>query len=240
MGAVATLQVHHADRTTAERGVRKALAEVRRLEKIFSLYREDSALVALNREGILIAPPRDLLLLLGECRRYWELTGGAFDPTVQALWVVYRDHFSRTDHDPGGPSAAELRAALDKVGFDHVAVHEHRIVLGRRGMGLTLNGIAQGYMTDRAIEILRSAGIERSLVDMGRAASSADRVDGGPWRIGIADRTSQVERTRASRLSTRPSRPRAPMASASTPRAASTTSSIRNAVVRPTGTRASP
>ena len=90
-------------------------------------------------------------------------------PTVQALWVVYRDHFSRTDHDSGGPSAAELRAALDKVGFHHVAVNEHRIVLGRRGMGLTLNGIAQGYMTDRATEVLRSAGIERSLAD--RAAS---------------------------------------------------------------------
>ena len=50
MGAVATLQVHHADRTTAKRGVRKRL---RRSDawKIFSLYREDSALVALNREG---------------------------------------------------------------------------------------------------------------------------------------------------------------------------------------------
>jgi thiamine biosynthesis lipoprotein len=187
MGAVATLQVHHEDRATAERGVRKAVAEVRRLEKIFSLYRDDSALVALNREGILIAPPRDLLLLLGECRRYWELSGGAFDPTVQALWAVYRDHFSRPDHDPGGPPAVELRAALGKVGFQDVTFDEHRIVLGRRGMGLTLNGIAQGYMTDRAVEVLRSAGIERSLVDIGESRVLGDRVDGAPWRIGIAD-----------------------------------------------------
>ena len=40
-------------------------------------------------------------------------------------------------------------------------------------MGLTLNGIAQGYMTDRAIEVLRSAGIERVSLTSRRAASSA-------------------------------------------------------------------
>jgi thiamine biosynthesis lipoprotein len=187
MGAIATLQVHHEDRSTAERGVQKAVAEVRRLERIFSLYRGDSALMALNREAILIAPPRDLVLLLGECRRYWELTDGAFDPTVQALWTVHRNHFSRPDHDPDGPSAAELQAALDKLGFHHVAFNEHRIVLARRGMGLTLNGIAQGYMTDRAVEVLRAAGIERSLVDIGESRVLGHRMDGGPWRIGIAD-----------------------------------------------------
>src|SRR5688500_15093894 len=64
MGAIAMLQVHHADRATAERIVRKAVSEVRRLERIFSLYRDDSALVALNREGVLLAPPQDLVLLL--------------------------------------------------------------------------------------------------------------------------------------------------------------------------------
>ena len=85
MGAVATLQVHHHDRAAADAWSKRSLAEVRRLEAVFSLYREDSALVALNRQGILVAPPADLVAVLAECRRCWELTGGAFDPTVQAL-----------------------------------------------------------------------------------------------------------------------------------------------------------
>ena len=42
-------------------------------------------------------------------------------------------------------------------------------------MGLTLNGINQGYATDRVVEILRSEGIEHSLVDMGES-----RGVGGP------------------------------------------------------------
>ena len=111
MGAVATLQVHHHDRAAAERLIERSLAEVRRLEAVFSLYRDDSALVALNRQGILVAPPADLVALLAECRRYWELTGGAFDPTVQALWTLYRDHFSKPDADPQGPPEAALREA---------------------------------------------------------------------------------------------------------------------------------
>ena len=86
--------------------VERSLAEVRRLEAVFSLYREDSALVALNRHGVLVAPPADLVALLAECRRYWELTGGAFDPTVQALWMLYRDHFSRPDRRPAGTARA--------------------------------------------------------------------------------------------------------------------------------------
>ena len=144
-------------------------------------------LVALNRSGVLPAPPQELVALLDECRRYWELTGGAFDPTVQALWTLYWDHFSRHRHDPAGPSADALRTALDKVGFRHVAFDRNRIVLGRRGMGLTLNGIAQGYATDRVVAILRAEGIERSLVDMGESRAVGARDEGVPWRIGIAD-----------------------------------------------------
>ena len=143
--------------------------------------------MALNRSGVLPAPPQELVALLDECRRYWELTGGAFDPTVQALWTLYWEHFSRPRHDPAGPSAAALRPALDKVGFRHVAFDRSRIVLGRRGMGLTLNGIAQGYATDRVIALLRAEGIERSLVDMGESRALGARDKGVPWRIGVAD-----------------------------------------------------
>ena len=131
--------------------------------------------------------------MLDECRRYWELTGGAFDPTVQALWTLYWEHFSRPRHDPAGPSADALRTALDKVGFRHVAFDRSRIVLGRRGMGLTLNGIAQGYATDRVVALLRAEGIERSLVDMGESRA----LGSPPRRRAVAHRHRRSGRTRA-------------------------------------------
>ena len=187
MGAVATLQVHHHDRAAAERLIERSLTEVRRLEQLLSLYRDDSALSTLNRQGFLVAPPAALVELLAACRRCWELTGGAFDPTVQALWVLYRDHFSRPGADPAGPSGPALREALERVGFGDVAFDANRIVLPRRGMGLTLNGIAQGYATDRVVDLLRAGGIASSLVDMGEPRALGSRPSGEPWRVGIAD-----------------------------------------------------
>jgi len=187
LGAAATLQIHHHDRTAAERLVERSVAELRRLEAVFSLYREDSALATLNRQGVLVAPPAELVALLSQCRRFWELSGGAFDPTVQALWTVYRDHFTRPGADPQGPPAPVLREAMARVDFGSVSFDADRIILPRRGMALTLNGIAQGYITDRVVEILRAGGIASSLVDMGEPRAMGTRPSGEPWQVGIAD-----------------------------------------------------
>lgn len=187
MGAAATLQIHHHDRAAAQRLIDRALSEVRRLEQVFSLYRDDSALVVLNRQGALMAPPAELVTVLNDCRRYFELTGGRFDPTVQALWTLYRDHFSRPDADPQGPPAQALSAVLARVGFDRVAFNKDRIALLRPGMALTLNGIAQGFATDQVVTLLRREGIESSLVDMGESRTLGARPDGSAWRVGVAD-----------------------------------------------------
>jgi thiamine biosynthesis lipoprotein len=186
-GAVASLRIHHPDRTAAERLVRLSVAELRRLEGLFSLYRADSSLVQLNRRGVLEAPPAELVQVLGEAKRYAALTEGAFDPTVQPLWSLYANHFSRRDADPAGPSPEALTATLDRVSHRHLLVSRDRIAFARRGVALTLNGIAPGYVTDRIVDLLRSEGIDRTLVDMGESRGIGTRPDGRPWQVAIAD-----------------------------------------------------
>lgn len=187
MGANASLQIHHHDRAAAELLIARSVAEVRHLEEVFSLYRDDSALSLLNAQGMLVAPPPELVMLLNQCRRYTALTGGSFDPTVQPLWSLYREHFMMPGSDPTGPSQDKLEAALAKVGFTYVTFDKNRIVFTRPGMGLTLNGIAQGYATDRVVEILRDAGLTSSLVDMGEGRALGAKSNGMPWRIGVVD-----------------------------------------------------
>lgn len=185
LGAAASMTVHHTDKAEAERLVRQALAELSRLELIFSLYRSDTALSELNRTGVLAAPPRELVDILGAARVIWERTGGAFDPSVQPLWSLLARHFGGTDPDPSGPSEERLREALDLVGYGEVLVSEDRIALARRGMALTLNGIAQGFVTDRIVGVLRRGGVANSLVDMGEIRALGSRPDGSPWRVGV-------------------------------------------------------
>lgn len=187
LGAQVSIKIHHSDRAEAEQLVRQSLAEVRRLEGLFSLYRSDSAICALNRTGVLVAPDPDMVKLLRDALAFADLTGGAFDPTVQPLWQLYALHFSSLTADPHGPPAEKLAEALAKVGRDGLLVSADRIALAKHGAGLTLNGIAQGYATDRVVDVLRGAGLSTALVDMGEIRALGARPDGTPWQVGLAD-----------------------------------------------------
>jgi thiamine biosynthesis lipoprotein len=186
LGAIATLEIHHRDTSEARRLIAAAISEARRLERQFSLYLAGSALVELNRTGVLVDPAAELVELLQTSQRYAAITQGMFDPTVQPLWELYADHFSRADADPAGPVREAAQAALARVGYTRLQISRNRIVMPR-GMMLTLNGIAQGYITDKVVELLRSHGIVHSLVDMGETRAMDSRPDGAPWEIGIAD-----------------------------------------------------
>ncbi|MFT6531344.1 MAG: thiamine biosynthesis lipoprotein [Limimaricola cinnabarinus] len=151
--------------------VEPALAAARetleRMEALFSLYREDSALSRLNATGRIEAPDADFTNLMALCDRAVAATGGRFDPTVQPLWRALAE---------GG----DARDAAARIGWGRVTTAPG-IRLGR-GQALTLNGIAQGFASDRVAEGLAAVGFSRALVDIGEM-----RALGGPWRIGIED-----------------------------------------------------
>ncbi len=187
LGADAMLQIHHPDPAVADRLIAASLAEVRRLEAIMSLYQPDSAVVRLNRSGMLEDPPPDLVAVLAESARYHALTGGMFDITVQPLWQVYAAHFSRPTPDPAGPPAAAIEDALARVGQKWVEYGPDRVLFRRPGMGITLNSIGQGYITDRVVDTLRAGGITHALVDMGKMRAIGTHPAGAPWRVGLED-----------------------------------------------------
>jgi thiamine biosynthesis lipoprotein len=187
MGAQASLIIHHPDRDKAERLVEATVAEVRRLERIFSLYREDSDLTLLNRQGFLVMPPPEMVDIVRQSRAAWELTGGAFDPTVQPLWELYRRHFSMPGAAEAGPASEAVADGLDRVGLGRIACSPDRIDLPMFGSALTLNGIAQGYITDKVVDLLKAGGVERSMVDMGESRAIGLAPGDRPWRIGVSD-----------------------------------------------------
>ena len=187
LGAEARIVLHHPDGAAARRLIASCADEIARLERIFSLYRADSALSRLNRFGALEAPPFALVRLLDDCRRFARITGGAFDATVQPLWRLYADHFSREDADPSGPGPAALAQARALVDQRAVAVDPARASFARPGMAVTLNGIAQGFITDRVAALLRADGVERVLIDLGEVRALGRHPDGRPWRVGLRD-----------------------------------------------------
>jgi thiamine biosynthesis lipoprotein len=187
LGAQVSIDIFHPDRREAERIVQNCLSELRRLEQQFSLYQIDSAICTLNRSGILVAPEPRMVTLLNSSLYFSELTDGAFDPTVQPLWQLYSEHFSSKKPDPNGPPAQKLTEALAKVDRRGLRVSGDRVALVKRGAAITLNGIAQGYATDRIVDMLRGAGLSTTLVNMGEVRAIGARPNGAPWRVGLAD-----------------------------------------------------
>jgi len=193
LGAEAELIVHHPDQEHAKRLVARAAAEIARLERIFSLYTADSALSTLNRQGALAAPPAELVEVLEISRDVWTVSDGAFDPTIQPLWLAYADHFATPGADPAGPPAEAIKQALARVGLGKVAFNRDRIAFSRPGMALTLNGIAQGFITDRIVDLLAAGGVESALTDAGEIRALGRRPDGSPWRVGIAGSGERID-----------------------------------------------
>jgi thiamine biosynthesis lipoprotein len=187
MGALASMTLVHPDRRQAQAMIARCVAEVERLEAVFSLYRPQSALSRLNAEGVLEDPPGELVELLAFSLALAERSHGAFDPTVQPLLRLYFAHFSRPGASPQGPAADAIAAARQAVGFADVEVTPRRIRLGRPGAAITLNGVAQGFVTDRVAELLLASGFGDVLIDLGEGRAIGHGPKGRPWRAAVAD-----------------------------------------------------
>lgn len=184
LGAHAEIELVGASDAEARPVLAAVEAEIARLEGIFSLYRQDSALTRLNRDGALTDPPPELLEVLALSRTVHRQTGGLFDPTVQPLFRFYAEWFTRA-HRARLPMTRELAPVLARVGLDKLILDDTRIAFAQPGMALTLNGIAQGYITDCIAALLRSRGYGNMLLDIGEIQAIGAGVDGRGWHVGI-------------------------------------------------------
>lgn len=163
LGADAELRIYHPDKNFAQGLIQKALNEITRLEKQFSIYRDDSQLAKLNADGVLHHPSADFLTLLSHSQSVHRLSNGVFDPTVQSLWQAYAKEIERGAKTP----KPNIQAALGRVGFQHVQFDTRQVRFQRPKMQMTFNGIAQGYITDRVSELFKQAGLAHALVNLG-------------------------------------------------------------------------
>jgi thiamine biosynthesis lipoprotein len=184
---VSELTLWHTDPAVAKGAILKVRREIVRFEQIFSLYRQNSEISRLNQAGRLTKPSPELRGLIEESQRLGELSGGAFDISVQPLWRLYEAHFwSHTEIQPDILAKAHdvARALVDFRRIDSGAA---AIGFSRTGMAITLNSVAQGYITDAIADMLRNEGFESAVVDLGEYRTIGHHPDGRPWRLGISN-----------------------------------------------------
>lgn len=171
----------------SEQGLREALAAafaaLRAVERASSVYRPDSELSRLNRDGFLKAPSDHLRTLMSFARTLAAQTEGRFDPTVQPLW----EHWAEATRLGVRPTRESLKPVLARVNWRNIHVSEQRIEYSSRETAATLNSINQGYAADVVMDVLRQHGIGDALIDTGEFGARGHHPQGRPWRLGVRD-----------------------------------------------------
>ncbi|MBL6427802.1 MAG: FAD:protein FMN transferase [Maritimibacter sp.] len=156
-------------------------AELGRIDRLFSLYRADSALVRLNRDGVLARPDPAFLELLTIARSVHHATEGAFDPTVQPLFALH----AKAAAEGRAAQAGDLETVQRAVGFERVTFNPQAVRFLRPGMAMTLNGIAQGYASDRIAALLRAQGQRDVMVNAGEVMAMGQGPTGPGWAVRL-------------------------------------------------------
>lgn len=199
LGSQAEITIYHPNKKEAENILQNSYKKLSKLENLFSLYQENSQLSLLNKNGFIEKPHPDMVELFNLSKKYAKITDGAFDITVQPLWNTYSKAF-KNNNEP--PSKIEIEQALSLVGWESISIDKNLISYEKPGMSSTLNGIAQGYITDKISENLINLGINNTLVQLGEYRGIGDHPEGRPWRLLLSnpehtDSIGEIEFTNA-------------------------------------------
>lgn len=190
MGSTYSIAVYGTDRVQMQNAVQAAFDEVRRLDDLLSNYKPQSEWSEVNRDAAQrpVAVSPELFQLISDCLAYSRASEGAFDISVGPLmrvWGFYKGT-GRLPH------RAEVAAALQKVGYQHIHLDEAKqtVKFDRPGVEIDPGGIGKGYAVDRMVEVLKQQGVKSGLV--AGSGSSVYGIGAPPsepqgWKLQVRD-----------------------------------------------------
>lgn len=155
-------------------------------EARYSRFIPDSLIGRINAAAgehwVEVDPETERLFTL--CQELFFFTRGAFDPTSLPLMTVWN-----WKHRPQVvPADADIRAALELVGWKKVHCRSGGIFLPHRGMALDLGGIGKEYAVDCVMNMALARGISNILIDFGQDVRVRGHApDKKFWWIGLED-----------------------------------------------------
>ncbi len=185
MGTEISMTVVAADRKQATAAIDAGMEEVRRFDRMMSLYKDDSEITKVNKAAgkhpVAVSP--EMLEVVEAAVRVSKLTGGAFDITVGPLVVLWQMKLK----EGAVPSDREIANIRPLVNYRNVVVDRKAstLFLRREGMIMDLGGM-KGYIADRVRTLFKKRGIDNALIALaGDIWALGRREDGTPWRIGV-------------------------------------------------------
>jgi len=182
MGTYVAMTAIHPSRDEAENAIGLAFEEIERLNALLTRFESSSPVGELNASGRLAAPPLEVQELIARSLYYNRVTNGAFDITVKPLIDLYKNSFAAGIT----PSEKMIADMLPCIGSDKIRFQGGDVLLAHQQMGITFDGIAKGYIVDRASEILAEHGVVNHLINAGGdIRTSGVAAKGRAWTVAI-------------------------------------------------------
>ena len=169
----------------AEAACDAAVAEIDRLDRLFSTGNPESEVSKLNAAGSLVLS-EDGQILVKRSLETWKDTDGAFDIAIYPIMDAWG--FTGEDrHVPAPETLAKLLPLCD-AGKLQLDEDSGELKLPEEGMMIDLGGVVKGYASAGVIGILKSRGIESACLNLGgNVQVLGKKQNGNPWRIAIRD-----------------------------------------------------
>ena len=189
---IVTVTVYADSKQDATIAIDETFNEMDRLGKLLNFYSDDSEVSKINQmAGIKpVKVSQDTVQVIKKALYISKVTDGAFDITIGAivkLWDFEKKIL---------PDEKDIKAKLHLVNYKNVVIDENKstVFLKRKGMKIDLGGIAKGYATDRAVEVLKEHGIREGIVVVGGEVKPfGKKPDGEAWRVGIRNPDQKVK-----------------------------------------------
>lgn len=160
----------------------EAVAEIERLDALWSIASSDGEIAQLNAEKQITASA-DTLALLTRAKEISAATDGLFSTTIAPLMEAW----GFTSGDYRVPDEAELSALLAHVDDEEIAISDSTVTIPADAK-VDLGGIAKGFTSARVMEIFRENAVENGILSLGgNVQALGTKPDGSLWRVGLQD-----------------------------------------------------
>lgn len=193
LGTIINIKIYQTDGKKAKEVIKNVFDEIERVDSIFSNFKEDSIISKINRNsGIWTDVSKEVIELLESSVKHSNLTDGAFDISIAPIVNLWGFGPSRKNYIPDDK---EISDKLSLVNYKNIEIDkEKNRVRIKNGMCLEPGGIVKIYALDRAVKVLKEAGIKSALVNAGGDIYAlGEKQKGEPFKIGIQDPRDEKE-----------------------------------------------
>jgi thiamine biosynthesis lipoprotein len=188
MGTTVTVWLWTADERAAAQAAEAVFAEMKRLDKEMTTWDAASEVSQVNTAAgdKPIKVSDETYAVIERAVDISKRSKGVFDITVGAFKGVWRfdEDMNETLPDP-----AVVKDRLALVNWKDIVLdaRQRSVFLRRKGMSITLGGIAKGYAVDKCVAILRARGFHDFMMQAGGDMYVAGKKGEDPWTVAIRD-----------------------------------------------------